>query len=120
MAVRTHNCFFKGRLVKDPVLETTPRGKATCEFRIARNKGPDKQAVFMSCKAWGDLAEHVAENYVKGQMILVRQATYETRPGKDNREIPYFTVYEIGTEEGDAVGDGYGGGAGAPDEDVPY
>jgi single-stranded DNA-binding protein len=109
-------------LVKDPTLDTTRGGKATCEFRVARSKGPDKPAVFMSCKAWEDLAEHIAENYKKGDMILVREATYETRvvpgEGKKTTEYPFFTVYEIGEDDG-AVGNS-DTGAGSPDDDVPY
>lgn len=124
MAARTHNCFFKGRLVKDPELDTTAGGKITVEFRIARSKGPDRQPVYMNCKAWDSLAEHIAEKYRKGTMILVRAASYETRAmkrsgGEGTIEYPFFTIYEIGEGE-EAVGNEYGGEAPPPDDSIPY
>jgi len=103
---RKHNCFFMGRLVRDPELNVTPTGKITCDFRIARNRGPGRPATFMNCKAWGNLAEAVVENYHKGDMIRIRQSVYDTRAmrqeGGRTVEYPFFTVYEIG-KDGEAI-----------------
>lgn len=120
---RKHNCFFMGRLVRDPELNVTPTGKITCDFRIARNRGPGRPATFMNCKAWGNLAEVVVENYRKGDMIRVRQSVYDTRALKQEGgrtvEYPYFTIYEIG-RDGEAIGAEDSGGETDSTENIPY
>jgi len=121
---RTHNCFFKGRMTKDPELDTSASGKSVCEFRVARQRGPGRDAVFMTCKAWEDLARYIVGKYRKGDWICIREASYETRKIRVGRgagmmtvEIPFFNVYEIGEDDGGvrsdtSTDDGY--------EDIPY
>lgn len=37
-------CHLLGRVITDPVLETTPSGRKICKFKLATANGPDKPA----------------------------------------------------------------------------
>lgn len=95
-----------GNLVADPELRFTPKGAAVANFRVAttpRVYNRDTQqwengdAVFLTCNAWRDMAENIAETLTKGMRVIVtgklRQRSYQTKEG-ENR-----TVYEIEVDE---------------------
>lgn len=95
-----------GNLVDDPELRFTPSGAAVANFRIAStarrfnkqsNEWEDGDALFLSCSAWRQLAENVAESLQKGMRVLIqgrlKSRQYETREGEKR------TVFEIDVEE---------------------
>jgi single-strand DNA-binding protein len=91
-----------GNLVDAPELRFTPAGKAVARFRIASTpryrdnrtgEWKDGDTLFLTCQAWRQLAEHIAESLERGMRAIVtgrlRQRSYETKEG-DKR-----TVYEL-------------------------
>lgn len=95
-----------GNLVADPELRFTPSGAAVANFRVATtprvfnrdtNQWEDGDAVFLTCNAWRQMAENIAESLTKGMRVIVagklRQRSYQTKDG-ENR-----TVYEIEVDE---------------------
>lgn len=61
-----------GRLVADPELRRTGTGKAVTSFRLAVDRPiKDKQTDFLDIVAWDKLAEFAANNFAKGQEMLV-------------------------------------------------
>ncbi|WP_433501722.1 single-stranded DNA-binding protein (plasmid) [Sphaerimonospora sp. CA-214678] len=95
-----------GNLVDDPEFRFTNSGQAVVRFRIAANERyvdrqtgewKDGGSLFLTCNAWRELGEHVAESLQRGMRVIVqgrlRQRSYETDTG-DKR-----TVYEIEVDE---------------------
>lgn len=95
-----------GNLVADPELRFTPSGAAVANFRVATtprvfnrdtNQWEDGDAVFLTCNAWRQMAENIAETLTKGMRVIVAgklcQRSYQTKDG-ENR-----TVYEIEVDE---------------------
>jgi len=132
-----------GNLTEDPELRYTPSGAAVAKFRVAstprtfdRASGEwrDGEAMFLSCNAWRNLAENVAETLSRGSRIIVqgrlRQRNYETREG-EKRTVFELEVDEIGPSlryatakvqkvsrgAGGAGGGGSRSGGGAPSDD---
>lgn len=97
-----------GNLTDDPELRFTPNGAAVAKFRVAstprfmdRNtqEWKDGDPLFLSCTAWRQMAENVAESLQRGARVLVqgrlRQRSYETREG-EKRTVVELEVDEIG------------------------
>ena len=97
-----------GNLTADPELRFTPSGAAVASFTVAstprtfdRQAGEwkDRQALFMPCQAWRQMAETVAESLTKGTRVIVQgrlvQRSYTTREG-ENRTVVEMQVDEIG------------------------
>ena len=95
-----------GNLVDSPELRFTPSGVAVARFRIASTpryrdsktgEWKDGDSLFLTCQAWRQLAEHVAESLDKGLRAIVtgrlRQRSYETKEGEKR------TVYELEADE---------------------
>lgn len=95
-----------GNLVDDPQFRFTAAGHAVVRFRVAstpryqdRQTGEwkDGDSLFLTCTAWRELGEHIAESLQRGMRIIVqgrlRQRTFETDTG-DKR-----TVYELAADE---------------------
>ena len=95
-----------GNLVDDPELRFTPSGAAVASFRVAstprtydRASGEwkDGETLFLTCSAWRQLGENVAESLTRGSRVIVqgrlKQRSYETREGEKR------TVFEIEVEE---------------------
>lgn len=60
-----------GRMVADPELRQTNRGKSVCSFRIAVNNGKDNPAFFFDVVAWEHTAEFISRYFHKGDMIAL-------------------------------------------------
>jgi len=80
-----------GHLGKDPELRITPTGKSVCRLSVATsnrvfdkktNKWIDKGADWHNVVVWGELAEKVAQEFKKGDAIMVRGKS-KTRTYKD-------------------------------------
>lgn len=66
----TNVVTMRGRLCADPDFRQTQNGKAVCSFRLAveRNQKAEngqKQADFISCVCWNQLAEFVSRYFRK-------------------------------------------------------
>lgn len=130
-----------GNLTDDPELRYTPSGAAVAKFRVASTprtfdkasgEWRDSEALFLSCNAWRQLAENVAETLSRGTRVVVqgrlRQRSYETREG-EKRTVVELEADEIGpslkyatakvqkvSRGGGASRSGGGGGSAAPDD----
>lgn len=123
-----------GNLVADPELRFTPSGAAVANFRIAStprtfdrqtNEWKDGEALFLTCSAWRDMAENVAESLQRGARVIVsgrlKSRSYETKEG-EKRTVMELDVDEIGpslkyatakvskTSRGGGGGGGFSGG----------
>jgi single-strand DNA-binding protein len=67
-----HLCL-QGLLVADPELKDTNNGTKVVNFRVAwSEKFKEREnKLFLECKAFSGLAEHIAKYFVKGQEIAV-------------------------------------------------
>ena len=98
-----------GNLTDKPELKITPGGAALCRFSIAVNPRVydaktrtwrDGDPLFLSCTAWRDLAENIAESdLAKGTRVVVtgrlRMSQWQTNAG-DKRTVWELTADEIG------------------------
>ena len=78
-----NNVILTGRITKDLELKYTQNGKAYCRFTLAVDRGLSKEkkqeaeangqptADFISCLAWGKVAETLSKYTAKGKKILV-------------------------------------------------
>src|SRR5690606_41912676 len=84
-----------GNLTADPELRYTAEGVALVKFTVAstprvldRASGEfrDGEPLFLTCTAWRDMAEHVAESLAKGNRVAVtgrlRLSRWETEEGE--------------------------------------
>ena len=74
---------FSGNLTRDPELRYGKSGTPWVTFTVAETRGRDdnKKTTFWECKAFGDMAEHVAE-FSKGQRLIV-DGSAETEQWED-------------------------------------
>ena len=74
MANDLNQCNFIGRLGADPETRYTATGDAVCNFRIAVGwKSKEKEgAEWVSCTAFGKLAEICSTYLVKGSQVFVQ------------------------------------------------
>jgi len=97
-----------GNLVSDPELRFTPGGVALVKFTIAstprrfdRESGQwkDGDPLFLTCTAWRDMAENIAESLTKGTRVVVsgrlNLSRWETPEG-DKRSAYGLDVDEVG------------------------
>ena len=97
-----------GNLTDDPELRFLPNGSAMVKFRMAstprtldRESGQwkDGDPLFLSCTAWRDLAENIAESLTKGTRVVVtgrlKLSRWETDEG-EKRSAYGLDVDEIG------------------------
>lgn len=92
-----NNVNLIGRFAKDPDLCYSTSGTAICNFVLAvRNPYKDDDgADFISCVAWQRVAELVAENHEKGNMIGVT-GRLQTRSYEDNEgKMRYVTEVNV-------------------------
>jgi single-strand DNA-binding protein len=96
-------------LVTDPELRFLPNGTAMVKFPIAstprildRQSGEwkDGDPLFMSCTAFRDIAEHIAESLTKGTRVIVtgrlRLSRWEDKETGEKRSAYGLDVDEIG------------------------
>ena len=87
--------ILEGRLAKDPKLIFLPSGRAVAEIRIAntksyrREEGWKEKTNFIDIKAYGKVAEAIAERLNKGDRVIVEgeivQETWEKEGKKRSR-----------------------------------
>ena len=94
-----------GHIGKEPELFTTHSGRIYCRFSIATNNGYYRDGEWVEADPswhniiiWGDLAREVAEQFSKGDAIMVRGKShtrrfeYQGRKGQTT-EVVVFEVY---------------------------
>ncbi len=97
-----------GNLTDEPQLRFLPNGTAMVKVTVAstprildRQSGQwtDGDPLFLTCTAWRDLAEHIAESLAKGTRVLVtgrlRLSRWETEEG-EKRSAYGLEVDEVG------------------------
>ena len=118
-----------GHLGKNPELRVTPTGKSVCRLSVATSnrtfdkktqKWVDKDPDWHNVIIWGELAEKVAQEFKKGDAIMVRgkskTRTYKDKDGQkksiteiEAREVlkPVYVSMTIKAkdEEGDSFED---------------
>ena len=95
-----------GNVVADAELRYTPSGQPVARFRVASTpryydkaagEWKDGESLFLTCQAWKQLGENVAESVRQGTRVIVtgrlRQRTYETK------EHEKRTVYEVEADD---------------------
>lgn len=72
-----NSILVEGNLTKDPVLSTTPKGTAVCNFSVASNRfyrsddELQKEVSFFDVEVWSRLAERCADELTKGRGVRV-------------------------------------------------
>ena len=102
------NITIIGNVVAEPELRFTPNGVAVANFRIANtprrynnqtNQWEDGEALFLTCNAWKQIGENVANTLTKGMRVIVtgklKARSYQTREG-ENRTVHEIDVDEVG------------------------
>ena len=102
------NITIIGNVVEDPTLRFTPNGAAVANFRIANtprrynsqtNQWEDGEALFLTCNAWKQIGENVANTLTKGMRVIVtgklKARSYQTKEG-ENRTVHEIDVDEVG------------------------
>lgn len=83
--------ILAGRLVADPEVRYTSNEVAVTNFRLAINRGKNKQGVeeadFINCVAFGSLAKICGEYLKKGRLIAVEgRLQIRSYDGKDGQK----------------------------------
>lgn len=97
-----------GNVTADPEVRFTSTGLAVTNFTVAstpravdRHSGEwgDGDALFLRCRVWRELAEHVAESVTRGMRVMVsgrlRRRSFETEKG-EKRTVIELDVDEVG------------------------
>src|SRR3954464_13159173 len=98
-----------GNLTDAPEYRITPQGVGMAKFRVAstprvfdraRNEYRHGDPLFLSCTAWRDLAEHVAESLTRGARVVVvgrlRRSQGEDKESGQKRSMIQLDVDEVG------------------------
>lgn len=65
-----NNIVIGGRIARDPEIAYTPAALAVTKFPIAFSDAK-KNSIFMNCVAFGKKAELIADNFGKGDPIII-------------------------------------------------
>lgn len=86
---------LQGRFTAKPELRTTKSDKKVVSFSlaVARN-GKDAGTDFIQVVAWNKVAEFIAENCDKGQMVII-EAQLQSRTVTDNSTNKQHTIVEV-------------------------
>ena len=85
-----NKAFIVGNLTRDPELSTTANGISVCRFTVAvprrfSNSEGEREADFINCIAWRNLADIVAKYVKKGKKVCVvgsiQTRNYEAQDG---------------------------------------
>lgn len=94
--------YITGNLAGDPELAFSGAGKAWARFTVISNDGKDDNAVkcVTRCKAFGEIAEHVAESLTRGTRVIVhgREVTEEWDKDGEKRSANVLLVDSVGPD----------------------
>lgn len=95
------NTVIVGNLTADPELKFTSLSVALVRFRLAVNERiknkdthewEDGKTTFISCQAWRQLAEDIAENFTRGMRVMVTGKLEMNEVEKDGVKTTYYQV----------------------------
>ena len=98
-----NKCVLIGRITKDPEINYTPSGIAVVVFSLAvdrdyKDQNGNTPTDFISCVAWRQQAEFIANYIKKGYMIAISGSlqvrTYQAQNG-DNRLVTEVIVDSV-------------------------
>ena len=92
-----NSILVEGNLTRDPVLATTPKGTAVCNFSVASNRfyrsddELQKDVSFFDVEVWSRLAERCGEELTKGRGVRVvgrlKQDRWQNKEGEPRSKI---------------------------------
>lgn len=124
-----NNITITGNLGKDCESRFLPNGDAVISFSVADSQGKDKPSIWWNCSLFGKRGEALAQYLTKGQTVTVIGAITErewTDKDGNKRKSMDIRVNDLALQGGKrdepnlAKTQGYQGGTGMPDSDVPY
>lgn len=88
-----------GRLTKTPEIKTVGESKVV-NFSLAvnrpfKNADGEREADFISCQAWNQQAEFIANYLSKGQMVSVVGSIHTRTYEKEDQTIQYITEVNV-------------------------
>jgi single-strand DNA-binding protein len=103
------NTTIVGNLTDDPELRFTPSGAAVVKFTIAHNQRVkrgdewvDGEPTFVSCTAWRQLAENIAESLTRGARVILagrlRTERWDDKASGEKRSRIVLDVQGCGPE----------------------
>lgn len=91
-----------GNMTADPEFAFSQHNKAWARFRVASTEGKDdsKRTCYTACKAFGEMAENIAESLTKGMRVIVsgREQTEEWETNGEKRSANVLIVDSIGPD----------------------
>ena len=92
-----NSVLIEGNMVRDPLLRSTPKGTAVCNFAIASNRyyrqdaNLEHEVGFFEVEAWGRLAEACTDKGRKGRGVRVvgrlKQDRWTGSDGKNHTKV---------------------------------
>ena len=92
-----NSILLEGTLTRDPVLRTTPKGTAVCNFSLASNRyyrqdsGLEKEVSYFEVETWAKLAESCCNQGRKGRGVRVvgrlKQERWNGSDGKAHSKV---------------------------------
>ncbi len=92
-----NSILVEGNLTKDPVVTTTPKGTAMCNFTIASQRfyqaddERQKEVSFFDVETFGRLAERCGEELQKGRSVRAVGRLKQDR-WEDSANVPHSRV----------------------------
>jgi single-strand DNA-binding protein len=92
-----NSILIEGNLTRDPILATTPKGTAVCNFSVASNRyyrsddELQKEVSYFDVEAWSRLAERCGDELSKGRGVRVvgrlKQDRWQSTEGEPRARI---------------------------------
>ena len=92
-----NSILVEGNLTRDPVLATTPKGTAVCNFSVASNRyyrsdeELQKEVSFFDVEVWSRLAERCGDELQKGRGVRVvgrlKQDRWQDKDGNPRSRV---------------------------------
>ena len=98
-----NSVIIEGNLVRDPIMNETPKGTKVCNFSVASNrfyKQDDeyqKEVTFIDVEAWTKLAVYSSSNFSKGKGVRIvgrlKQDRWEDGDGNPRSRLKLVAEY---------------------------
>ena len=119
---------IQGRFVADPELRDTNSGVKVANFRVAwSEKVKDRETkLFIECKAFSALAEHICKYFIKGQEVIVEgklnTEEWKTQDGQNRSKIVLIVngVHFCGKKQESGQAQDPSGGTVVQTEELPF
>ena len=94
-----NNVILTGRLTKDPEIRYSQSGTAVARYTLAVDRYRDECADFITCKAFGKVAEFAEKHLAKGKKICIAGHIETGSYTKKNGERVYTTEVVVEQHE---------------------